>query len=44
MSKLIKFLEKSWGDDLGRGKSKTSKHKHRHLIKVRLRRYLKQLE
>ena len=43
MSKLILFLEKSYGDDLGRGKSLVSKYRHRKMIKTRLRKFVKQL-
>ena len=42
-NKLIKFLDKSWGDDLGRGKNNTAKHRHKHMIMVRLRRFVKDL-
>ena len=44
MSKIIQYLEKCYGDDLGRGKSNVSKHRHKHLLKVRLRNYLKTIE
>ena len=44
MKKLILYVEKSYGDDLGRGKSSASKHRHRHTIKVRIRKYLKEIE
>ena len=43
MKKLIYFVEKVYGDDLGRGKSKTSKHRHRKILRTRLRRLLNRL-
>lgn len=42
--KIIYFLEKVYGDDLGRGKSKTAKHRHAHNLKVRLRRFVNLLD
>ena len=42
-NKLIRYLGKDWGDDLGRGKNITAKHRHKHMIRVRLRRFVKDL-
>lgn len=41
MSKIVLYLEKAYGDDLGRGKSPISKHRYKKLIKTRLRRFTK---
>ncbi len=43
MSKLILYLEKCYGDDLGRGKSVVSKRRFKRMIKVRFRRYINKI-
>jgi hypothetical protein len=42
--KLILYLERSFGDDLGRGKSVNSKRRHRRQINVRLRKFVNSIE
>ena len=40
LSKLIRYLSKDYGDDIGRGKNKTSKHRQKHTLRARLRRFV----
>lgn len=40
-NKLILFLDKSYGDDIGRGKNNIAKHRHKHKLRVRMRRFIK---
>ena len=42
--KLIYFVEKVYGDDMGRGKSTEVKRRQAHILKVRIRRFIKSLE